>query len=54
MTQTQIQAVNTYLNCGSNPWISYPANGCLGVVYGRVSYYFFFDDADQITRVIID
>ena len=53
MTQTQIQAVNAYLNCGSNPWISYPANGCIGVTYGRVSYYFFFA-GDVITRVEID
>ena len=54
MNQTQIQAVNNYLGCGSRPWTSYPGNGCVGVTYGRLSYYFFFDDYDRITRVVID
>lgn len=54
MNQTQIQAVNDYLGCGSRPWTSYPGNGCVGVTYGRLSYYFFFDDYDRITRVVID
>jgi len=52
MTPTRAHAITSYL--GSLPWTSYPANGCLGVTCGRLSYYFFFNDADEIVRVIID
>lgn len=54
MTRNQARAVNNYLKLGSTPWFHYPANGCWGVTAGRLSYYFFFNDADEIVRVIID
>ena len=52
MTPTRAHAITQYL--GSRPWTSYPGNGCTGVTCGMLSYYFFFNDHDQITRVIID
>jgi hypothetical protein len=52
MNAARKQALHTYL--GRTDWEAYRANGCLGVICGLVSYYFFFNDADQIVRVIID
>ena len=52
MTPTRDLAIDQYL--GTRSWTSYPGNGCTGVICGRLSYYFFFNDHDQIVRVVID
>ena len=52
MNASRRMAIDMHL--GRTDWHDYRGNGCVGVVCGRVSYYFFFDAADQITRVIID
>ena len=52
MNANRKQALDAYL--GRTDWEAYRDNGCVGVICGRVSYYFFFNDADQIIRVIVD